>query len=65
MVIINASTITGNGTITANGISVTVPYIDGSGGGGAGGSILIYANSGQAGITLLQMVVMVEAISPR
>ena len=25
--------------------------IDGSGGGGAGGSILIYANSGQAGIT--------------
>ena len=33
--------ITGNSTV----------QIDGSGGGGAGGSILIYANSGQAGIT--------------
>jgi hypothetical protein len=52
MVIINATTIIGTGTITANGnTGNSTVQIDGSGGGGAGGSILIYANSGQAGIT--------------
>ena len=52
MVIINASTIIGIGTINANGATGnSTVSIDGSGGGGAGGSILIYANSGQAGIT--------------
>ena len=54
MVIINSSTIIGTGTINANGVyrNNTV-LIDGSGGGGAGGSILIYANSGHAGITAI------------
>src|SRR5450755_349668 len=52
MVIINSSTIIGTGTIKANGnTGNSTVQIDGSGGGGAGGSILIYANSGQNGIT--------------
>jgi hypothetical protein len=52
MVIINATTILNSGTINANGLTGnSTVQIDGSGGGGAGGSILIYANSGQAGIT--------------
>src|SRR5450432_441561 len=52
MVIINSSTIIGTGTIKANGITGnSTVQIDGSGGGGAGGSILIYANSGQNGVT--------------
>jgi hypothetical protein len=54
MVIINSSTIIGTGTINANGLTGnSTVQIDGSGGGGAGGSILIYANSGQAGITAI------------
>jgi len=52
IVIVNANTIIGSGTINANGSTFDKTVInDGSGGGGAGGSILIYANSGQAGIT--------------
>jgi Secretion system C-terminal sorting domain len=52
MVIINSSTIIGTGTINVDGNSGnSTVIIDGSGGGGAGGSILIYANSGQNGIT--------------
>lgn len=52
MVIINSTTIIGAGIINANGLTGNnTVQIDGSGGGGAGGSILIYANSGQAGIT--------------
>ncbi|HEY4964789.1 MAG TPA: T9SS type A sorting domain-containing protein, partial [Puia sp.] len=52
MVIINSTTIIGTGNVVANGnTGNSTVTIDGSGGGGAGGSILIYANSGQAGIT--------------
>jgi hypothetical protein len=52
LVIINSTTIIGVGTINADGMTGnSTVQIDGSGGGGAGGSILIYANSGQAGIT--------------
>ena len=52
IVIINSSTIINTGTINANGATGnSTVQIDGSGGGGAGGSILIFANSGQAGIT--------------
>ena len=52
LVIINANTIIGTGTVNASGaVPNNTVQIDGSGGGGAGGSILIYANSGQAGIT--------------
>jgi hypothetical protein len=52
MVIINALTIVGTGTIDVSGdISNSTVTIDGSGGGGAGGSILVAANSGTAGIT--------------
>ena len=52
IIIISATTIIGTGNLNANGdtFDLTVKN-DGSGGGGAGGSILIYANSGQAGIT--------------
>jgi hypothetical protein len=52
IVIVNANTIMGTGTINANGATFDKTVVnDGSGGGGAGGSILIYANSGQSGIT--------------
>jgi hypothetical protein len=52
IVIINASTITGVGNIDVSGATFEKFVLnDGSGGGGAGGSILIYANSGHAGIT--------------
>ncbi len=52
IVIISATTIIGTGNINVNGdtFDKTVKN-DGTGGGGAGGSVLIYANSGQAGIT--------------
>ncbi|MDQ2854851.1 MAG: DUF11 domain-containing protein [Acidobacteriota bacterium] len=46
MVLIRAGTVSGSGTISANG-SAGVPALnDGGGGGGAGGSILVVANSG-------------------
>jgi len=52
IVIINSTTIIGTGNINANGDTFDRNVKnDGSGGGGAGGSILIYANSGQSGIT--------------
>jgi hypothetical protein len=52
IIIVNANTIMGSGTIIADGNTFDKTVInDGSGGGGAGGSILIYANSGQSGIT--------------
>ena len=54
LVIINSNTIIGTGTIDASGaLPNNTVQIDGSGGGGAGGSILIYANSGQIGITAI------------
>ena len=56
IVIVNANTIMGTGTINANGSTFDKTVLnDGSGGGGAGGSILIYANSGQSGITATAM----------
>ena len=52
LVIVNALTIIGVGTVDVSGAHLEDSVrIDGSGGGGAGGSILIYASSGQAGIT--------------
>jgi hypothetical protein len=54
LVIVNALTIIGVGTVNVSGSTIEDSVrIDGSGGGGAGGSILIYANSGQLGITAL------------
>jgi len=54
LVVINALTIIGTGTITASGANGNnTVTIDASGGGGGGGSILIYANSGHGGITAL------------
>ncbi len=54
IVIINALTVAGVGTINVSGdtFDKTVKN-DGSGGGGAGGSVLIYANSGLAGVTAI------------
>ncbi|HET7003200.1 MAG TPA: T9SS type A sorting domain-containing protein, partial [Puia sp.] len=54
IVIISVGTISNAGTINVSGSTFDKTVInDGSGGGGAGGSILIYANSGQAGITAI------------
>jgi hypothetical protein len=54
MVIINATAITGSGTIDASGADANNTVTnDASGGGGGGGSILVYANSGQSGITAI------------
>lgn len=54
MVIINATTFAGSGTINASGSNANNTVTnDASGGGGAGGSILIYANSGNSGITAI------------
>jgi uncharacterized repeat protein (TIGR01451 family) len=49
MVLIRAGTITGSGTISANGAAGVSADNDGGGGGGAGGSILVVANSGGLG----------------
>jgi uncharacterized repeat protein (TIGR01451 family) len=49
IVIIHAGSVTGTGTITANGQTALDPENDGGGGGGAGGTILIFANSGGLG----------------
>ena len=46
IVIVHAGSITGTGTITANGQAALATENDGGGGGGAGGTILIFANSG-------------------
>jgi hypothetical protein len=54
LVIINATSITGTGTINASGLDgINTPTIDGAGGAGGGGSILIYAGSGNNGITAI------------
>ena len=46
IVMIRAGTVTGTGTITANGGTGVTPLNDGGGGGGAGGSILVTAGGG-------------------
>ncbi|MCM3873895.1 MAG: DUF11 domain-containing protein, partial [Pyrinomonadaceae bacterium] len=46
---IRASTITGSGTISANGSDGNSALNDGGGGGGAGGSVLVVANTGGLG----------------
>jgi uncharacterized repeat protein (TIGR01451 family) len=46
IVIIHAGSVSGTGSITANGQSTTSTDNDSTGGGGAGGSIQIFANSG-------------------
>lgn len=53
IVIVRAGSITGTGTITANGAAPNTTLLnDGGGGGGAGGSVLIVAGSGLAGVTV-------------
>jgi uncharacterized repeat protein (TIGR01451 family) len=54
IVIIRAGSITGTGTITANGQNALEVENDGGGGGGAGGSFLIFSNSGGLGGLTLQ-----------
>ena len=46
IVIIHAGTITGSGTVSANGQTALATQNDGGGGGGAGGTILVFATSG-------------------
>jgi uncharacterized repeat protein (TIGR01451 family) len=46
IVIIHAGSVAGTGTITSNGQSTLSTLNDSTGGGGAGGSILVFANSG-------------------
>ncbi|PWT77185.1 MAG: hypothetical protein C5B59_04615 [Bacteroidetes bacterium] len=54
IIILNSLTIINSGTLDVSGASANnTVQIDGSGGGGAGGSILVNSNSGQAGITAL------------
>ncbi len=53
LVIINAGFILGSGTINVSGANgFTTVLNDGSGGAGAGGSVLVLATSGQSGITV-------------
>lgn len=49
IVMIRAGTISGSGTISANGSNGIGADNDGGGGGGAGGSVLVFANSGTLG----------------
>ena len=44
--IIHAGSVTGTGTITANGQSALATENDGGGGGGAGGTVLVFATTG-------------------
>jgi uncharacterized repeat protein (TIGR01451 family) len=54
--ILHAGSIAGTGSVTANGGTATNVENDGGGGGGAGGSIRIFANSGNfAGLTVAAM----------
>ena len=46
IVIVHAGSITGTGTISANGLTALQVENDGGGGAGAGGSIFVFANSG-------------------
>ncbi|HKQ87773.1 MAG TPA: C25 family cysteine peptidase [Candidatus Acidoferrales bacterium] len=51
--IVRAGSVTGTGTITANGVTALEVENDGGGGGGAGGSILFFTNTGGvAGLTI-------------
>jgi uncharacterized repeat protein (TIGR01451 family) len=53
IVMIRAGSVTGTGTITANGQVGSTPANDGGGGGGAGGSVVVYAaTGGLAGLTV-------------
>ncbi|MGB2679079.1 MAG: C25 family cysteine peptidase [Candidatus Acidiferrum sp.] len=49
IVIVHAGSVAGTGTITSNGQSTLNTYNDSTGGAGAGGSILFFANSGGLG----------------
>jgi uncharacterized repeat protein (TIGR01451 family)/fimbrial isopeptide formation D2 family protein len=49
IVLIRAGSVTGTGTITANGAVGPPPENDGGGGGGAGGSVEVLAKSGELG----------------
>ena len=52
IVIVHAGSVTGTGAITANGQGTLSTLNDSTGGGGAGGSIIFFANSGSiAGLT--------------
>lgn len=52
IVIVHTGSVSGTGTITANGQSTLSTLNDSTGGGGAGGSIIFFANSGSiAGLT--------------
>ncbi|MBG6077299.1 hypothetical protein [Polaromonas sp. CG_9.11] len=56
LVMIRAGSITGNGTISANGANANnSARNDGSGGGGAGGSVLVYVNAVSAGLLSVQV----------
>jgi uncharacterized repeat protein (TIGR01451 family) len=46
MVFLRAGTVSGTGTITANGQNGNAPANDGGGGGGAGGTVVVFAASG-------------------
>ncbi len=53
IVMIRAGTVTGNGTINANGANALDVDQDGGGGGGAGGSVVVIAeNGGLGGLTI-------------
>lgn len=53
IVLIRAGTVTGVGTITANGLAGNSPANDGAGGGGAGGSVVVLTtNDGVGGLTV-------------
>jgi uncharacterized repeat protein (TIGR01451 family) len=54
IVIIRAGTISGSGTIQANGTAGTDSENDGGGGGGAGGSVLVVAETGGLGSLTIQ-----------
>ncbi len=49
IVLVRAGTVTGTGTITANGAMGLTPVNDGGGGGGAGGSVEVIAGTGGLG----------------
>ncbi|MGB7282869.1 MAG: C25 family cysteine peptidase [Candidatus Acidiferrum sp.] len=53
IIIVHTGSVTGTGTITSNGQSTLNTLNDSTGGGGAGGSIIFFANSGTlAGLTV-------------
>ena len=53
LILIRANSITGTGTLSANGGVGVTPANDGGGGGGAGGSVLVFARTGTlTGLTI-------------